>query len=103
MYTLIDIFSDVASCRPLAKVWDLQLPGKCRSPDSIISVVYFQGGTSFFPPQEVCNGCDDLQNVACASAVSLLLSVLPILFFANLQMPRRTKVVLCGLTSLGIL
>ncbi|KAI4219107.1 MAG: hypothetical protein LQ349_008455 [Xanthoria aureola] len=82
MYTLIDIFSDVASCRPLAKVWDLQLPGKCRSPDSIISVVYFQG--------------------ACASAVSLLLSVLPILFFANLQMPRRTKVVLCGLTSLGI-
>ncbi|CAO1596156.1 hypothetical protein XANCAGTX0491_000010 [Xanthoria calcicola] len=46
MYTLIDIFSDVASCRPLAKVWDLQLPGKCRSPDSIISVVYFQGDTA---------------------------------------------------------
>ena len=64
MYTLIDIFSDVASCRPLAKVWDLQLPGKCRSPDSIISVV-FQGGTSPFCPPPPPNPevfvtvCDD--------------------------------------------
>lgn len=46
MYSLIVIYSAVASCKPLAKVWDLELPGKCRSPDSIVSVsvVYFQGG-----------------------------------------------------------
>ncbi|KAL8920048.1 MAG: hypothetical protein Q9172_004678 [Xanthocarpia lactea] len=43
MYTLIDIISDVAACKPLAKVWDLELPGKCRSPHSVVSVVYFQG------------------------------------------------------------
>lgn len=82
IYTLIDIINDVVSCNPTAKAWNLELPGTCRSPDSIVALVYFQG--------------------ACASAVSLLLSTLPTIFFRTLQMPLRTKVVLCVLTSLGI-
>ncbi len=57
MYTLIDIISDVAACKPLAKVWDLEMPGKCRSPHSEVSVVYFQGGSS---SPELSHGCDCL-------------------------------------------
>lgn len=41
--------------------------------------------------------------LACATAVSLLLSALPTIFFGSLQMPLRTKVVMCVLTGLGIL
>lgn len=82
IYTLIDIINDVTSCNPTAKAWDFALPGSCRTPESIVDPVYFQG--------------------ACAAAVSLLLSALPTIFFASLQMPMRKKLVIILLTSLGV-
>lgn len=44
IYTLIDIVNDAVSCNPTAKAWDLELPGTCRSPESVVDLVYFQGG-----------------------------------------------------------
>lgn len=46
IYTLIDIINDAVSCNPTAKAWDLELPGTCRSPESVVNLVYFQGSLS---------------------------------------------------------
>lgn len=43
-YTFVDIINNVIACKPTAKLWDLELPGKCRSTSSIIAITYFQGG-----------------------------------------------------------
>lgn len=107
IYTLIDIINDVTSCNPTAKAWDLELKGTCRDPDSIVDVVYFQGGmcqilgqdTPIVSVQEITYSVA----TACAAAVSLLLSTLPALFFGTLQMPLRKKIIIILLTSLGIL
>lgn len=109
MYSLIGIINAVVYCKPTAKIWNPELPGTCTSPDSVLHLVYFQGVRSTrnvpndrLAKTSVLTGSSSWI-LACASGVSLLLSTLPTIFFPKLQMPLHTKVVLCMLTSMGIL
>lgn len=43
-YTAVDIISNMVACIPVAKIWNFDLEGACRSEATILGVTYFQGG-----------------------------------------------------------
>lgn len=101
-YTFIDIINNVIACKPTAKLWNFDLPGKCRSTSSIIAITYFQGG---WKPCYSCQVYEHIADVetACSAFVAVMLSSLPIIIFRNLQMNQRTKLAVCLLMGLGVL
>ncbi|KAL2048315.1 hypothetical protein N7G274_000226 [Stereocaulon virgatum] len=62
--------------------WREGIPGACRS-EAKFQVLYVQGASS--------------------TAVALCLSILPMVFFANLQLGTRNRVVVCILMGLGVI
>lgn len=82
IYTIMYFLQALSGCTPVAKHWDQNLPGKCVRED-------------------IGDGFRSIQG-ACSAAVAFTLSCLPVLFFGNLKLDFRTRVVVCLLMSLGI-
>lgn len=47
LYTLIWIINNVTTCNPIKKHWRPDIPGTCRSRESIFMFAYMQGGLSY--------------------------------------------------------
>ncbi|MCJ1463031.1 hypothetical protein MMC07_001635 [Pseudocyphellaria aurata] len=72
----------VTRCRPLKAVWNPQVHGKCSPLKFVTGYGYFQGAFS--------------------CATDLFCALLPIHILKRVHIPLRTRVLICGLMSLGL-
>ena len=88
-----------AQCIPLRAVWDLSIKGKCLSKQSIYRAYYIETGILLglvsWTITDPIEGLDILTDLVCAGV--------PILVIRQLQMNKRTKILLCILMGLGVL
>ena len=97
---LIDVISVLVQCRPVTKIWNPGLPGSCWHPSVQQKFAYMQGG--WF---EICEHriSHTYMQIGLSISTAFVLSALPVLIFRDLQINKRTKVVLCLLMGLGVL
>lgn len=65
LYTLIWIINNVTSCTPIKTQWRPDVPGTCRSRESIFMFAYMQGGLSY---QDIAGQYDQLISSSLFSA-----------------------------------
>lgn len=75
-------FLNVFQCSPVDKVWNLDDPGKCFSPEIIMNILIAQAVFSF------------ITDFICAA--------FPIVLLRNLKIKKQSKIALCCLMGLGI-
>lgn len=80
---LVTLAIFASQCRPLAKLWNITLPGVCSDHSRILQIGYAQG---------VVNVLTDL-----------FCTMTPIFVLWKVQISTRLKVVICGLMSLGLI
>ena len=89
------------SCRPVQKLWNPLLPGKCWRSSAYIAIAEYNGGESIVNPKEKGT------ILRCHSAISIVsdwaLASLPIVFMWNIQMGIKTKVGITALMGAGFL
>ena len=75
-------FLSVFQCSPVDKVWNLDDPGKCFSPETVMNILIAQAVFSF------------ITDFICAA--------FPIVLLRNLKIRKQSKIALCCLMGLGI-
>ncbi|OAL54846.1 hypothetical protein IQ07DRAFT_596303 [Pyrenochaeta sp. DS3sAY3a] len=83
VFAAITVTLAFAQCRPTSKLWEKTLPGSCWDPNVLNYFSYW-----------FC---------AYTTLTDVVLAVVPVHAFWKLQMPRATKVGVCGLMSLTML
>ncbi|KAL8805661.1 MAG: hypothetical protein Q9182_001805 [Xanthomendoza sp. 2 TL-2023] len=99
LVTALSCFLFLGICRPLRAHWDVGVEGKCLSKHQTMAVVASQGGS----PGSIALILVLLLLTRPAFSVlsDLILATIPLFFLRNLQISRRTKLLLCALMSAG--
>ena len=91
-----------ASCRPVQKSWNPDIPGICWRPRIYIAIAEYNGSES---PLSIAKGKSTM--LMCHPAISILsdwtLASLPIVFIWNIQMSIKIKVGIITLMGAGFL
>lgn len=89
-----------SQCSPMAKLWNIEIPGTCNGRTRNVYMAYLDGSESSTALPR--GSSDDAYRIGLSAFSNLCISLYPTLIFWNLQMKTSKKVALCLLFGTGV-